>query len=296
MTQKQIKQRRILSKIALIITTMIWGGSFVVVKNTVDVIPPIYLMALRFTIAAALLVLVFVKRMSKADKSDAENGLVIGIYLACAYISQTLGITMTTPGKNAFLTAVYCVIVPFLWWFVSKKRPDAWQISAAFLCIIGIGLVSLKNDFTIGTGDLLTLLCGVFYAVHMTAITRRSKGRDPVVITVFQFISCAAICWAYSLIFEHHDYHVPGSAWISILFLAVFATAFGIMCQNIAQKYDSPMSVSVICSLESVFGVTASVIFYNERPSFRMYMGFILIFAAVLISELLGGRKQKQNT
>ena len=84
MTQKQIKQRRILSKIALIITTMIWGGSFVVVKNTVDVIPPIYLMALRFTIAAALLVLVFVKRMSKADKSDAENGLVIGIYLACA--------------------------------------------------------------------------------------------------------------------------------------------------------------------------------------------------------------------
>lgn len=281
------KQKRIniFAKTALFGAALIWGSSFFIVKNTVDVLPPNFLLAVRFSIGCLVLCLIFFKRLKQLNKSYLWQGAIIGFCLFCAYCSQTIGITDTTPGKNAFLTAVYCVIVPFLFWIISKKRPDFYNILAAVICITGIGLVSLQGDFSIRTGDALTLLGGFFYAAHMVCVAKFSKGKDPILITIMQFAYAAIFSWIVTLVFEPTPSQFNGDIILSILFLAVFCTAGALLLQNIGQKHTHPAAASIILSLESVFGVLFSVLLYGERLSGRLIVGFLLIFIAVIISE-----------
>ena len=115
------------------------------------------------------------------------RGGIIGVFLFIAYSIQTIGITDTTPGKNAFLTAIYCVIVPYLYWVVDKNKPDRYNILAAILCLAGIGLVSINSEFTIGFGDAFSLISGFFYAAHMVALSKLTKIGTPVLLTIIQF-------------------------------------------------------------------------------------------------------------
>ena len=126
----------------------------------------------------------------------------MGTFLCIAYSIQTIGITDTTPGKNAFLTAIYCVLVPFIYWIVDKKRPDIYNFSAGILAITGIGLVSLDQIFNIRMGDTLSLISGIFYAIHMVAVARIQKDKDPVLITIIQFAFAAVFSWITAFIFE----------------------------------------------------------------------------------------------
>lgn len=280
------KSTSVLARLALFAAAMIWGSSFFIVKNATDSIPPNYLLALRFTIAFLLLCVIFVKKLKQINRDYLIRGAVIGLFLFSGYSMQTIGITDTTPGKNAFLTAVYCVIVPFLFWIVSKKRPDKYNFFAAVLCLTGIGFVSLTESFSICFGDLLTLLGGLIFAMHIVAVSLLTKDRDPVLITILQFGYSAVFSWIVTLCFERP---LPASMssntiW-AILFLAVFATAVALLLQNVGQKYTHPAAASIILCLESVFGVLFSVIFYGETLTPRLVFGFILIFVAIIISE-----------
>lgn len=282
------KEERILKKTALFMAALIWGSTFVVVKNAVDNIPPNLLLAIRFTLGSLILGTIFWKRLKKMTKEDLVAGIIIGICLFSAYCSQTIGITDTTPGKNAFLTAVYCVIVPFLYWFVDRVKPGGSRIFAAVICIVGIGLVSLTDGLSIRMGDALTLLGGFLYAVHIVAIVKCGKGKDPVVLTILQFATAAVLSWIVTLTFET----MPQTAvWnvnvvFGILYLAVFGTTIAMLLQNVGQKGTNPSAAAILLSLESVFGVLFSVLLYEERPTMQMIIGFVLIFVAVLVSEL----------
>ncbi|MGL6292825.1 EamA family transporter [Eubacterium aggregans] len=122
---KTSTKHSIYAKITLFAAALIWGSSFFVMKNVVDVFPPSLILAIRFPIGFVLLSLFFFKRLKNLNWEYLKIGAVIGFFLALAYGIQTLGLTDTTPGKNAFLAVVYCVIVPFLYWIVDKRRPDA---------------------------------------------------------------------------------------------------------------------------------------------------------------------------
>lgn len=287
--QRNVKEsnRNRLARAALFGATLIWGSSFIIVKDVVDTVPTCLLLAIRFLSASLILTAVFWKRMRHMDKKYLRQGGILGLLLFAAYTLQTLGITETTPGKNAFLTAVYCVLVPFLYWIVGKKRPDRYNLAAALLCITGIGLVSLTNDFSIGRGDVLTLCGGFFYAAHIIAVCRLSEGRDPVLLTVVQFASSGLLALAGTLLFEDR----AGIVWnqppllLGIGYLAVPCTAVALLLQNFGQKYTPPATASILLSLESVFGVGFSVALYGERLTPRIVIGFLLIFCAVLLSE-----------
>jgi drug/metabolite transporter (DMT)-like permease len=202
-----------------------------------------------------------------------------------AYSLQTIGITDTTPGKNAFLTAIYCVLVPFLYWIIDRKKPDIYNFIAAFISITGIGFVSLNGSFSIGTGDAFTLAGGFFYAAHLIAVAKFGRKKDPVLLTILQFGYSAIFAWIVAFFFED----LP-TAWTigtisGLLYLAVFATAIALLLQNIGQKYTKPAPAAIILSLESVFGVLFSVLFYHEEITLKLFIGFLLIFLSVVISE-----------
>lgn len=279
------RARNTLGKLALYGAAIIWGTSFFLVKNQMDVFPPDRLLAMRFTVAASLLALIFYKKMRSSSLSDIWRSAVLGAILAVASLMQAFGITDTTPGKNAFLTAIYCVLVPFMFWLVKRRRPEAKSFIAAMLGLVGIGLISLTENLTIGWGDSLTLAGGVLYAAHIVGIATLGRDVDPVRSVVFQFTTAAIIFWAVDVVTPSQPAQVAPGDWLVMLYLAVFPTATGFLLQLVGQKFAPPAGASLILSLESVFGVLFSVVFYGEVVPPRVFAGFAVVFIAIVLSE-----------
>lgn len=278
-------QNRRLGRASLLGATLIWGSSFIILKSTLDSVPTLWVLALRFTGAAALMALIGWKELKQLDRQYLKKGAVLGTALFAAYTLQTFGLEYTTPGKNAFLTATYCVLVPFMWWAFTKKRPDAYNLCAALVCIIGMALVSLDGDLSLGLGDGLTICCGIFYALHIILTSRAVEGRSPVLLSMVQFAVAGLWCWVTAPTVSAFPTGVPASAWWSIAYLCFMCTGICFLLQTIGQKHATPQTASIILTLESVFGTLLSVIFYHEQLSLKTLTGFVLIFIAVLISE-----------
>ena len=274
-----------LGRVCLLLAAAIWGGAFFVMKNAVDAVPPWLLLCIRFAMGAALMALAFTWRMKYLRKSTWRKGAILGVLLCTAYGVQTFGLMDTTPGKNAFLTAVYCVLVPFLSWAAFRKRPTRYNVIAAVMCLGGIGLVSLTSGFTIGRGDLLTLVSGVFYAIHILFLSRYSQSEDIVMLTMVQFLSAAVMAGGFSLAAEQLPASLPAGAWGELIYLGVCSTGIGFLLQSVGQKYTPAAPAAILLSLESVFGVLFSVLCYGEVVTPRLAAGFALIFLAVVVSE-----------
>lgn len=279
------------AKLALLVATLIWGSTFVLMKDSVEVLPPSWVLFVRFTIGWVLLSVIFFKRLFVIDMKYIISGAVIGLCLFSAYLSQTVGIAGTTPGKNAMLTAGYCVIVPFMMWIFNKKKPDIYNILAAVICIVGIGMVALSYEgetLTIVPGDAMTLLGAFFYASHMVAVWTLARDKDPIVITVLQFFFCSVFCLITAFVAgDKPDFSALTMANAgTLLYLGVFGTTLALLLQNIGQKYVQPSAASILLSLESVFGVAFSLLFFaGEKKDPVIFAGFALVMIAVIISE-----------
>lgn len=279
-------------QLLIVCATIIWGSSFLIMKQTVDGIPVFTLLAIRFTVAGVLLSLVFWKKWRLLNKETLLGGGLLGTLMFLGYVFQTYGLSGigswegTTPGKNAFLTATYCVLVPFLNWLLTRKRPDRYNIAAAVLCLLGIGLVSLTEDFTVVGGDVITLVCGVAFSLHILAVDRYAKTCDILLLTVLQFLFMALWSWIGVFLAGETLSVLPSGADILRLgYLAVCASGLAMLFQNIGQANTPPSTGAVLLSLEAPFGVVFSVLFGTDRPTAQMYLGFVLIFFAVILSE-----------
>ena len=285
-------ENSVLSKLAsplIVLATIIWGSSFVVMKSSVDVLPTFWLLAIRFSFAAIVLAVVFWKQWRLLDRQYLVGGTVMGFCLFVAYAFQTFGLEQTTSGKNAFFTAVYCVIVPFLYWAIAHRRPDRYNVLAAFLCIAGIALVSVtgENATAFNMGDILTLIGGFFFACHIVAVAKYSEGRDIFLLTTLQFASFAIFSWIGALFASPapNPAVFDCSLIFGLAYLVIFASCGALLFQNIGQKYTAPATAAVLLSLEAPFGVFFSILFADERPTPLMFVGFALIFIAVVCSE-----------
>lgn len=275
----------VLARLALLGATLIWGSTFIILKSALDDIPTYFILAFRFLVAAVALSLIFVKRWKNVNKSCLWQGALLAAFYAAAYIFQTIGLKNTTPGKNAFLTTVYCVLVPFIVWALYRKRPDKFNVIAAITCLTGIGLVSLDGAFVVQFGDYMTLVGGVFYALHIVALASFTRKNDAVMLTTLQFWFSFVICAVMSLATEQFPQSIPSGAWVEMIYLAVFGSTIAMLLQSLGQKYLSSSSAAIILSLESVFGVMFSIIFAQEALNLQVGCGFALIFIAVIISE-----------
>ncbi|NMA25133.1 MAG: DMT family transporter [Clostridiales bacterium] len=274
-----------LGRAALFLATLIWGISFVLMDLALDSIMTLYILAFRFLGAAVILLIAGFRELKKLSWRYAGAGALMGAVLFAAYALQTYGLMLTTPGKNAFLTAAYCIIVPFLSWFVNRKRPDRYNIMAAVIGLGGVGLISLNDSFQLGTGDALTIACGFFFAVHIIVTGRAVGSRSPVLLTMLQFAAAGIIAGVLALIFEPAPQNIPPATVWNLVFMTVAGTALCIYLQVFGQKHTPPSQASVIMTFEAPFGAAASVIFCGEALSLRLGLGFLLSFAAFIISE-----------
>ena len=276
-----------IAKPILFLAAFIYGTSFFMMKNVLDSMPVQFIMAIRFSVAGVLLGVICWKKWKSLTKDYLWRGALIGGFLYLASTVQNYGLQYTTPSKNAFLTAVYCVLVPFLYWLCARIRPDFYNILAAVLCVTGVGFVSLNGDLSINVGDLLTLLCAFFYACHIVAVTKLSGGKDIYLISVLQFLYVGLYAWIGGALTEQFPVEIfsRSEVLLPLAYLSVVVSMMAFSFQNIGQIYSDPSSAAVILSLESVFGVLCSVIFYHDVVTVPMAIGFALIFVAVVCSE-----------
>ena len=272
-------------RLALLTAALIWGSSFIVMKDTLDHIPVFQLLAIRFTLGGLLLSVLFRKRLMQSKHNILGHGAICGVLLLAAYATQTYGLLTTTPGTNAFLTAVYCVMVPFMAWGFFRKRPTGWNWSAAAMCITGIGLISLSGDLTIGAGEWLTLLSGLLYALHIMGLSHFGGKDDPIALTIVQFAVVAVLSWICTLTLERGTPFPAADAWPSLLYLTIFATAVTLVCQSVGQSLTPPSQSAILLSLESVFGAFFSILLGREMLTAPILCGFFLVFVSVIVSE-----------
>lgn len=280
----------ILSNIGLAFATLIWGFAFVVVKNSLDLIGPIYLIALRFSVAAIVSFVLFFKRINFKDKKTFFHCAYLGALLFLGYAFQTIGCEYTTAGKNAFLTSAYVLIVPFFSWIISKNKPDLKCIITAILGLIGVGLICLDGESGMNIGDILTLVCALFYAVHIVFLEKHNKTRDPLVMTTLQMISVSILAWLTAPLYDgtlEKSILINPDVVISILYLGVLSTMVAYILQNSCQKILSASNASLVMSLESVFGAVFAAIFLpNETFTLKMIIGAVILMTAIVFSQI----------
>ena len=286
-------------KLLIVIATVMWGLSFVVTKGAVDAVPPAWLMGMRFTGTALILIAVFWKKLARnLDMSHLVAGTLLGIASFVGFWLQTVGITDTTPGKNAFLTATYCVMVPFIYWAVAHRKPTPYNIIAAVLCIAGVGLVALKDgNLSMQWGDAITILSAVFFAIHIVLVAVLATRHEIMTITIVQIADSGVLGIGVGLATEP----LPQASaftfgfFMELGYLIVFASCLAMVFQNVGQAHVAPSQAALLLSLESVFGVIFSVLLYGEEVTLQLLAGFALIFGAIVISEVFPLPKKNQD-
>ena len=292
-TYKQMTKREILADSLLLLTALIWGCVFAVVKNALDSFPPGAIIAMRYLIAAAITGILFRRHLKKLTRGDVARGALVGLLLFGAYIVQTTGLQYTTAGKNAFLTTVYVLLVPFGCALLFHQKLQKSNLIAAVMMLVGIGLLSLDGQGGgLNPGDILTLICGFLFAGHIIAVEQCQKKTNTYALIVLQFAFCALYAGLYNRIFERGMplAFTPGSIG-GLLYIAVFSTTIGMSLQNIGQSMAPASHAVILLSLESVFGVLFSCLLLGEKVTLQMGVGFAIIFAALLVSELAPGKK-----
>lgn len=289
------KKKSLIADLSLLLVAMLWGGGFVVIKDALDSITPFYIMSMRFGLSFILMCIVFWKRVKKINKQEIIGGTVIGIFLFLAFAFQTIGIQYTTAGKQAFLTAIYVVEVPFLYWIFMKKKPDNYSIVAAFLAFFGITMLTMQGTMKINLGDALTLICSLFFAVQIISTGFYAEKLDPIVLTVVQFVVAAILSYICALIFEPKLPNLSNGTIFSIIYLSLFSTLIAFLIQNIAQKYTSSTHAAIILSLESFFGCFFAVIFLGEQLTVKIVIGCIFIFLSIITAETRWSFLRKNN-
>lgn len=274
-------------KLMLVAMALIWGYSFLTMKTVLDTVPTFMLLACRFLLSAVIMFIIFHKRIkAHFNREYLGFGVLMGCVIWSAYAAQTLGLVDTTPGKNAFLTGTYCILVPFIALILFKERVTKWHIASALLCLVGVGFVALDN-FSIQMGDLMTLVGAVFFAVDMAVVGHIGRTRDVSVLTSWMFLFVGLFSLAATTAFEPR---VPAEQWTpeiigQLVFLAVVCTTIGLLLQNQALSHVPPATGSLLLSLESPSGVLFSVLMAGEVLTGKLIFGFVLIFLSIVLSE-----------
>lgn len=280
------KKKVILSDLSLLLVAAMWGGGFSFTKNILQYLTPLYYLAARFLLAALVLALLFYPKVKRANKQDIKNSLVVGFFLTIAFVSQTVGLLFTTPGKQAFITSAYVVMVPFLSYLVIRRPPARKEVFGAFLCMIGLALLSITRDMQVNLGDLLTFVSAIGFAGHIVAIGHFANRVETVVMNVYQFLLAGFICLLLAFVLEPVPTELAFPAVYSLAYLVLFSSIGAFMIQVTAQKYTYPTHAGIILSMEAVFGALFAYLFWREVFTTPMIIGCAIILVAILVTEV----------
>jgi drug/metabolite transporter (DMT)-like permease len=286
---------RLRADIALGFTALIWGATFVVVKDALADVSVFLYIAVRFALAAAVMAIFFWRSLRGLTLASIWAGAQIGFFMFAGYAFQTAGLKFTTPSKAAFITGSSVVIVPLLVALFGKRRVNAWIWAGALAALAGLYFLTVPPEGlgALNRGDPIVFGCAVAFALHMIIISRYVEHHSVGALAVIQVATTAVIATiAIPLLsvarVEQPRWHWSSTLVVAVLVTALGSTAFGFSAQTWSQQYTSPTHTAILISLEPVFAAITSWIVAREHLGGRILLGATLIFAGILLAELKG--------
>jgi len=301
--------------LALLAVALVWGATFVMVRDAVAVVPPLTFLALRFALAAGIMALLYGRRVWRARWAGWRDGALVGLFLLAGYAFQTAGLQYTTAGRAGFITGLAVILVPFIAWLWLHRPPARSAVAGALLAVIGLGLLTLPFEAGAaravvplavdGTrippaillrGDLLVLACALAFALHITAIARvahtAATRYDPAALATVQIATTAIACAVGAALFEEGLTYLstgfPESVWFAAAFTGLLATAAAFGLQSAAQASISPERTALIFATEPVFAALFAWWLAGERLGPWGWAGGALIVAGMVVGAWWG--------
>jgi len=286
--------RSLKAHILLVLITLIWGLTFVVIKNALADVSPLFFNSIRMTLAAITLTAVFHRDLSKLTKGSLLYGVVIGALLWLGNELQTVGLKYTTPSKSAFLTGLSVVLVPVFLALFWKRKISPWSAGGVALAFAGLYLLTIPggasglNFRSMNHGDLLTLVAAIVFGFHIIYMGHATQANSWRQIAVIQ-TAVAALLMIFAVPVAEKVWVIwSGRVVAGIVLTGFLSLALAFSVQAWAQQFTPATHTALIFSLEPVFASMTSFFFLGERLGTRSAFGGLLILAGVLISEEKG--------
>jgi drug/metabolite transporter (DMT)-like permease len=287
---------RLKADLALASCALVWGATFVLVKNALADSSVFGFLAVRFIFAAIVMAAIFWGSLARANAADIRAGIFLGLIMFGGYAFQTLGLLTTTPSKAAFITGSSVVLVPIFHGIFWRSKIGLTVWIGALAALGGLYFLTVPRDGLgrLNGGDLLVGCCAVVFALHIVCVGHFSPKHSVGALTFYQIgttavLSIIAVPVSSVTHLESARFHASGPVLIAIVVTAVFATAFAFSIQIWAQQHTSPSHVAILFSLEPVFAGVTSYIWLGERLSGKALGGALLILAGILVAEMKGG-------
>lgn len=284
---------RHLPPVALLVVTAIWGSTFFILKDVLDHVAATDFLAVRFTLAAVVMIPLTWHRLRRLTRRSWLCGLGLGAVYGVAQILQTVGLRTTDASVSGFITGMYVVITPLillLFFRTPLKRP---VILASGLAFMGLAVLSLQGTSLSG-GALLTLCGSVLYAVHIVLLGFLAGDEDAVALTTTQMIGIAVVC-AVSAVPGGITVPATMGVWATLVYMVLAASIGTMFLQTWAQARMSATRAAVIMTFEPVFATGFAIAVGGEILTARLVVGGTLILVAMLIGELVGARAESQD-
>ena len=279
-------RRAYLADAGLVGITVIWGSTFVVIKDALGGVGPFEFVALRFAVAFVALAVVFHRRLARLGPVGLRAGLIIGLFLFAGYALQTAGLQLTTASMSAFITGLCVVMVPIVAFLALRQRIGRGAIVAVLLAPIGLWLLTNGQQASFGTGELLTLACAVAFAAHITSISAYAARYDAIGLAIVQVGVVAALATGATLAFER-PLIVPGQAvWFSVLYTGLLGSALVLGVQTRIQQYTTATHAALVFSLEPVFAALFAYLVAHETLGGTGLIGAAILVGAMVIAEV----------
>ncbi len=271
--------------VILLIVAVIWGGGFIAGKVALETASPQWILFVRFGIAALVIGLLFFKTIKTSGISCMRWGFTLGFIQFVALFIQLFALQYTTTAKQSFLAATYVLFTPFIARLLLRKKITRFDYIASVLALAGVALLSLRGSQEIQIGDFITLGFSIAFSVEIVLIGKVSQDHEIIPLTFYQVLGTAIFSGLAVLFTGLPDGGVSTRSALGMLYLGILNTAVAFGLQNFAQRYTSESHAALILSLESVFGLAFSVLFYHEVITIQMGIGCGLIFIALLVSN-----------
>lgn len=280
-------KKSVRADMALFIVTIFWGTGFPATKFALQTISPLYHIGFRFLIAAALLSLIFYKKMIRVDMKIIKPAVYMAVLLYATYVLQTIGLLYTTASKSSFYSGLAVIFVPMISLVVYRAKLNANTIFSVISAFAGLFLLSYAgNDFSFTIGDFMTIMCSAVYAALLLLTSDYVRQYDATQLSIVQMYIVGILGLLSAVLFENWPTNVTPLSFYSLMFSAVFCTAFAFWMQATAQKFTSAAHVALIFTMEPVFGALTSWLILKEHLGVKGFIGGILILSAMIIAEI----------
>jgi drug/metabolite transporter (DMT)-like permease len=252
-------------------------------KDAINEQPVFDFLATRFTIATLVMIAIRPQVLRLINKRIVLRGSVLGVMLGLAYITQTIGLDLTTAAITGFLTGLYVVFTPLMFWFIYKKAVERKVVIGTVTAFVALLFISF-NGLSVEPGQIWLIACAVLFAGHIIGLSIWSSAKEIYPLTVVQLGAGSVVCWMGAVA---DGYQAPpnASVWGVIVFTAVFATAAAFLIQTWAQSIMDPSRVAIILTAEVIFAAAIAVAVGQETLALRTVIGGALMVVAMLIVE-----------